>query len=59
MLFVRRVVTHHRRGGNIVSQAQEEIILIASFGLFWLGKLQFSIPPRVAGREKRMQWSLG
>ena len=32
-----RVVTHHRRNGDLLTIAQEEIILIAAFGLLWFG----------------------
>ena len=33
----RRVVTHHRRHGDLLTQAQEEAVLIAAFGLLWFG----------------------
>lgn len=33
------VVLHHRRSGNIFTHEQEERILIAAFGLFWLALL--------------------
>lgn len=33
-----RTVSHHRNGGQVVSQTQEEMILIGAFGLFWLGE---------------------
>ncbi|KAH9938622.1 uncharacterized protein B0H18DRAFT_949903 [Fomitopsis serialis] len=32
------VVMHHRRNGQFLTQTQEEIILIAAFGFFWLGQ---------------------
>ena len=32
-----RVVTHHRRNGDMLTHAQEETILIVAFGLLWLG----------------------
>ncbi|KZT74419.1 hypothetical protein DAEQUDRAFT_720583 [Daedalea quercina L-15889] len=33
------VVMHHRRNGQFLTQTQEEIILIAAFGFFWLAIL--------------------
>lgn len=33
------VVVHHRRGGGLLTHVQEERILIAVFGLFWLALL--------------------
>lgn len=32
-----RVVKHHRSEGRVLSRNQEELILIAAFGAFWLG----------------------
>ncbi|PIL37186.1 hypothetical protein GSI_00878 [Ganoderma sinense ZZ0214-1] len=29
------VLTHHRRSGSFLSQTQEEMVLIAAFGLLW------------------------
>lgn len=29
---------HHRRNGQFLTQTQEEVILIAAFGFFWLGQ---------------------
>ncbi|TCD66993.1 hypothetical protein EIP91_000673 [Steccherinum ochraceum] len=31
------VVTHHRREGQVLTQTQEEMLLIGAFGLFWFG----------------------
>lgn len=36
MLFV---TMHHRREGHLLTQTQEEMVLIAGFGLFWLAIL--------------------
>lgn len=33
------VVTHHRRDGHMLTQTQEEMILIGAFGLFWFAIL--------------------
>ncbi|KAH9936947.1 hypothetical protein B0H21DRAFT_57646 [Amylocystis lapponica] len=33
------VVTHHRRDGHLLTQGQEEAILIGAFGLFWFAVL--------------------
>ncbi|KDQ64513.1 hypothetical protein JAAARDRAFT_28151 [Jaapia argillacea MUCL 33604] len=33
------VVAHHRRHGEVLSQTQEEMILIGAFGLFWFAIL--------------------
>jgi len=33
------VVTHHRSNGQFLTQTQEEMILIGSFGLFWFAVL--------------------
>ena len=32
-----RVAQHHMREGQLLTQTQEEMILIGGFGLFWLG----------------------
>ncbi|KAK0486986.1 hypothetical protein EDD18DRAFT_656303 [Armillaria luteobubalina] len=32
---------HHRREGQLLTQTQEEMILIAGLGLFWVGKCLF------------------
>ena len=32
-----RVSQHHMREGHLLTQAQEEMLLIGGFGLFWLG----------------------
>ena len=32
-----RVSQHHLREGHLLTQTQEEMILIGGFGLFWLG----------------------
>ena len=50
LLYVRayRVAQHHLREGHLLTQTQEEMILIGGFGLFWLGTSAFSpgfIPP--------------
>ncbi len=37
MLWNRRVVTHHRRAGNMLTHTQEEMVLITAFGLMWFG----------------------
>jgi hypothetical protein len=34
---VCRVSQHHMREGHLLTQTQEEMILIGGFGLFWLG----------------------
>ncbi len=31
------MLTHHRRSGSFLSQTQEEVVLIAAFGLMWFG----------------------
>jgi len=36
MIFI---VTHHRRNGQVLTQDQEELILIGAFGLFWFAFL--------------------
>jgi len=36
MIFI---VTHHRRNGQVLTQDQEEMILIGAFGLFWFAFL--------------------
>ena len=28
---------HHRREGHLLTQQQEEMVLIAGFALFWMG----------------------
>ena len=28
---------HHRREGHLLTQTQEEMVLIAGFALFWMG----------------------
>lgn len=33
------VVTHHRRDGQLLTQLQEEMILVGAFGLFWFAVL--------------------
>lgn len=33
-----RVIKHHRSQGQVLSRNQEELILIAAFGAFWLGR---------------------
>ena len=35
------IVTHHRRNGQVLTQDQEEMILIGAVGLFWFGKPVF------------------
>ena len=37
-----RVLTHHRRSGSFLSQTQEEMVLIAAFGLMWFGTQLFA-----------------
>jgi len=32
-------VAHHQRGGRVMTQTQEEMVLIGAFGLFWLSVL--------------------
>ena len=32
-----RVAQHHMREGQLLTQTQEEMLLIGGFGLFWLG----------------------
>ncbi|KAK0242798.1 hypothetical protein EDD85DRAFT_303274 [Armillaria nabsnona] len=32
------VMLHHRHEGQLLTQTQEEMILIAGFGLFWVGR---------------------
>ncbi|KLO14970.1 hypothetical protein SCHPADRAFT_287356 [Schizopora paradoxa] len=39
MLFT---VAHHQRGGRMMTQTQEEMVLIGAFGLFWLCASPFS-----------------
>lgn len=36
-VHVSRVAQHHVREGHLLTQTQEEMILIGGFGLFWLG----------------------
>ena len=36
-LCMFRVAQHHMREGQLLTQTQEEMILIGGFGLFWLG----------------------
>jgi hypothetical protein len=40
---------HHKRNGQLLTQGQEEILLIGGFGLFWVGKSthQMTRPSRV------------
>lgn len=33
------VMLHHRREGQLLTQTQEEMVLIAGFGLFWVATL--------------------
>lgn len=33
------VTLHHRREGHLLTQGQEEILLIGGFGLFWVAAL--------------------
>jgi len=33
------VTVHHRREGQLMTQTQEEMVLIAAFGLFWVATL--------------------
>lgn len=44
-----RVAQHHLREGQMLTQTQEELILIGGFGLLWLGTpvlvFHLSIPP--------------
>lgn len=37
MIIVSRVAQHHMREGEMLTEAQEELIFIGGFGLFWLG----------------------
>ncbi|KAH0587544.1 hypothetical protein J132_08475 [Termitomyces sp. J132] len=37
MMFL--VTMHHRRQGELLSQTQEEMVLICGFGLFWIATL--------------------
>ncbi|KAI0729433.1 hypothetical protein C8Q72DRAFT_316467 [Fomitopsis betulina] len=39
ILWLASVVMHHRRNGQFLTQTQEEVILIAAFGFFWLAIL--------------------
>ena len=32
------IVMHHRTEGRLLSQTQEEVVLVIAFGLFWLGQ---------------------
>ncbi|KAH9077357.1 hypothetical protein EDB83DRAFT_2349659 [Lactarius deliciosus] len=52
MIFV---VTHHRRNGQVLTQDQEEMILIGAFGLFWFGKSSSVSGVRVGGRERQFR----
>jgi hypothetical protein len=36
-VHVFRVAQHHMREGQMLTQTQEEMLLIGGFGLFWLG----------------------
>ncbi|KAF8076403.1 hypothetical protein FPV67DRAFT_1406461, partial [Lyophyllum atratum] len=36
MMFL--VTMHHRRDGQLLTQTQEEMVLICGFGLFWIGE---------------------
>ena len=36
-MCISRVAQHHMREGHLLTQTQEEMILIGGFGLFWLG----------------------
>ena len=31
---------HHRREGQLMTQTQEEMVLICGFGLFWIGEAE-------------------
>ncbi|KAA1466384.1 hypothetical protein DENSPDRAFT_831200 [Dentipellis sp. KUC8613] len=33
------IVAHHRRNGEVLSQSQEELILVSALGLFWFAVL--------------------
>lgn len=33
---------HHRREGQLLTQTQEEMVLIVGFGLFWMG--EYTLP---------------
>ena len=45
------IVTHHRRNGQVLTQDQEEMILIGAFGLFWFGKSVFPKEQRNVNSE--------
>ncbi|KAI9512177.1 hypothetical protein F5148DRAFT_1164534 [Russula earlei] len=53
MLFV---VTHHRRSGQVFTQDQEELILIAAFGLFWFA---FLVAWRAIRQQRSFEGELG
>lgn len=39
VVSIRRVAQHHRRQAQILTQAQEEVVLIGGLTLFWIGEL--------------------
>ncbi|KAI0307331.1 hypothetical protein B0F90DRAFT_1687444 [Multifurca ochricompacta] len=47
MIFI---VAHHRRNGQVLTQDQEEMVLIGAFGLFWFAFF-------VTWRAFRQRWS--
>lgn len=51
-----RVIKHHRSEGQMLSRNQEELILIAAFGAFWLGMLFFFLNIIAYGSD-RGRWS--
>lgn len=36
--YLFRVIMHHRRDAQLLTQSQEEMVLISSFALFWIGE---------------------
>ncbi|KAH8094789.1 hypothetical protein BXZ70DRAFT_946067 [Cristinia sonorae] len=48
------VVSHHRREGHLLTQTQEEMILIGAFGLFWFAVLVGIRSFRQAGGQATM-----
>ncbi|KAH9006994.1 hypothetical protein EDB86DRAFT_36410 [Lactarius hatsudake] len=53
MIFV---VTHHRRNGQVLTQDQEEMILIVAFGLFWFA---FLVACRAFWQRRSAEGELG
>lgn len=66
---VDRVTMHHRQESHLLTETQEEMVLIAGFGLFWFGKtlrvvsflayfltVSYSCNPSVESIYTKLRW---